>query len=63
VQPNQSAFVKGCMIHDNFKYVQVAAKLLHLRKLPILLLKVHITRAFDSVSWSFLLEVLEHMGR
>jgi hypothetical protein len=29
---------------------------------PTLLLKVDIARAFDSVSWPFLLEVMEHMG-
>jgi hypothetical protein len=62
VQPNQGAFIKGRMIHNNFKFVQAATRLLHVRKLLTLLLKVDIAHAFDSVSWSFLLEVHGHMG-
>lgn len=62
VSPNQSAFLRGRQIHDNFRFVQQAAKMLHARKVPCLLLKVDIARAFDSVSWTFLLELLTHMG-
>jgi hypothetical protein len=62
VRANQSAFIKGRVIHDNFKMVQLSAKLLHARKKPCMLLKIDIARAFDSVAWSFLLEVLQHMG-
>jgi hypothetical protein len=47
VHPSQSAFK---VIHDNFKYVQSSAKLLHSRRLTTLLLKVDIARAFDSVA-------------
>jgi mannosylglycoprotein endo-beta-mannosidase len=39
-----------------------AARLLHVRKRPSVLLKVDITKAFDSVSWSFLLDILQFMG-
>jgi hypothetical protein len=39
---SQSAFIKWCFIQDNFKYVQAAARLLHVRKKPSLLLKVDI---------------------
>jgi hypothetical protein len=45
VQPSQSAFIKGRVIQDNFKYVKVVAKLLHARKLPTLLLKIDLARA------------------
>jgi hypothetical protein len=58
----QSDFIKGCCVHDNFKFFQASAQLLHARKLPRLLLKVDIARAFDSVAGPFLLEVLRHMG-
>jgi hypothetical protein len=59
---NQSAFVKGCYIQYNFRLVQSSAKLLHARKKSAVLLKVDIARAFDSVSWPFLLDILKHVG-
>jgi hypothetical protein len=58
IHPSQSAFIKGRVIQDNFRYVHSAAKLLHARKKSSLLLKVDISRAFDSVAWPFLLEVM-----
>jgi hypothetical protein len=62
VHPSQIAFIKHRFIQDNFKYVQSAAKLLHVRKRHSLLLKVDIAQAFDSIAWPFLLEVLKHLG-
>jgi hypothetical protein len=62
VSVNQSAFVKGWCIHDNFLLVQGTAKALHNLKMPRVLLKLDITKAFDSISWPFLLEVLQHLG-
>jgi len=62
VSPNQSAFIRGRCIHDNFRSVQLACRYLHSVKRPSILLKVDIAKAFDTVSWSFLLEILEFMG-
>jgi hypothetical protein len=62
VLPKQSAFIKGRAIHDNFMAVHSAAKLLHTRRRPSVLHKVDIAKAFDAVNWSFLLELLRHMG-
>jgi hypothetical protein len=62
VHPSQSAFIKQRFIQDSYKYVQSVAKLLHVRRHPSLLLKVDIARAFDSMAWSFLIEVLQHLG-
>jgi hypothetical protein len=67
LQPNcprwyQSAFVKGRCIHDNFILVQQTAKALHHQNSPRVLLKLDINKAFDSVSWPFLLEVLAYLG-
>jgi hypothetical protein len=62
VHANQNAFIKGRFIHDSFKLVQASAKQLHARKVVCLLLKIDIARAFDLVSWPFLLRVIQSMG-
>jgi hypothetical protein len=50
VQRNQSAFIRGRCLHDNFVGVQRACKLLHGRGRPCVLLKIDIAKAFDSVA-------------
>lgn len=62
VDINQSAFIKHRSIHDNFKLVELAAKALHRQRRSSLLLKLDISKAFDSVDWTFLLQVLQAMG-
>lgn len=62
VQPNQSAFIAGRRLHDNFRTVQLTCRWLHARQCPTMLLKVDLAKAFDTVAWPFLLEVLVHMG-
>lgn len=62
VAKNQSAFVKKRCIQVNFMLVRQSAKRLHDRKVPSVLLKLDIAQAFDSISWQFILEVLEHKG-
>lgn len=62
VSPNQSAFIKRRSIHDNFRAVQLACRWLHQKGAPAVLLKIDIAKAFDSVDWPFLLEVLQHIG-
>jgi len=62
VSPNQSAFIKRRFIQDNFMLVQQTVKYLHSQRQPRILLKLDITKAFDSVNWSFLLEVLRKLG-
>jgi hypothetical protein len=49
VHPAQSAFIKGHCIQDNFKVVQATVTMLHSKRIPIVFLKVDISRAFDSV--------------
>lgn len=58
VDHNQNAFIRTRSIHDNCKYIQRAAVLIRKKKSPMLLLKLHISKAFDTLSWPFLLEVL-----
>uniref|UniRef100_A0A453EAZ0 Uncharacterized protein n=1 Tax=Aegilops tauschii subsp. strangulata TaxID=200361 RepID=A0A453EAZ0_AEGTS len=43
-------------------YVQNCVRSLHRKNKPSLLLKLDIARAFDSVSWEYLLELLHRLG-
>jgi hypothetical protein len=49
VGPHQSAFVRGHCLHDNFMMVQGTAHKLHSSKLLAILLKLDITKAFNTV--------------
>jgi hypothetical protein len=62
VRHNQTTFIKGRSIHDNFRSVQLYCHWLHARQHACILLKINIAKAFDSVVWPFLLEVLQLMG-
>jgi hypothetical protein len=42
--------------------VQQTARFLHQQKQPHILFKLDISKVFDSVSWPFLLEVMQHLG-
>jgi hypothetical protein len=55
VPQNQSAFIKGKSILDNSMLVQQTTNMLHQKKCARIHLKLDITKAFDSVSWPFLL--------
>jgi hypothetical protein len=54
--------MKDRYTQDNFKYIQATAKLLNARKRPSLLPKMDITWAFDSISWPFIIEIMQHAG-
>jgi len=62
IAKNQNAFIRNITIHDNFKYVQRAVVMIRKKKIPMLLLKLDISKVFDTVSWPFLLEVLQAWG-
>jgi hypothetical protein len=62
VDHNQSAFVRGRAIQDNFFMVKHSIQSLHKKKIPSLMLKLDIAKTFDLVSWVFLFEVLRHRG-
>jgi hypothetical protein len=62
VDCNQCAVICKWCIHDNFMLVQQTTKFLHRGKEPKVMLKLYVARAFDSVSWGFLLEVLQKIG-
>jgi hypothetical protein len=58
----QSAFIKRRSIQDNFLYTQNLIRALHRSKQPALFLKLDIAKAFDTVRWDFLMEVLVQFG-
>ena len=58
----QSAFIKTRSIHDNFLYVRNLARKLHRSYTPCLLFKLDIKKAFDSVRWDYLMDLLRHSG-
>jgi mannosylglycoprotein endo-beta-mannosidase len=62
VGSQQSAFIRGCCLHDNFQLVHCTARKLHALKRDSILLKLDITKAFDTMDWAFLLEVLTKLG-
>jgi mannosylglycoprotein endo-beta-mannosidase len=62
VAPCQSAFIKNRCIQENYLYVQNMARFFHRTKKPVVLLKLDLAKAFDSVSWSYLLDMLRARG-
>lgn len=58
----QNTFIKKRCIHDNFVYAQRAVQLVHKKKKAALFIKLDISKAFDSVGWSFLLDVMTALG-
>jgi mannosylglycoprotein endo-beta-mannosidase len=62
VSPCQSAVIKGRNIQDNFQYIQGAVNHFHCSKTPMLFLKLDIAKAFDSIRWEYMLEVMQRLG-
>jgi len=62
VSQAQNAFIKKRCIHDNFLYVQRVIQFLHKKKQPALFIKLDISKAFDSIGWQYLLDVLTALG-
>jgi hypothetical protein len=62
ISKNQSAFVRGRALHDNFVLVRQVARKINNRRQSGVLLKLDLSRAFDSISWPFLFGVLKRMG-
>ncbi|XP_039140432.1 uncharacterized protein LOC120277641 [Dioscorea cayenensis subsp. rotundata] len=58
IDPNQSAFIKGRCITDNIATAQELIFYMQKNHLMGLILKVDFSKAFDSVDWGFLLELL-----
>jgi hypothetical protein len=57
ISNSQSAFIKRSTIHDNFMYVRNLARHFHTSRTLVLLMKLDIYKAFDSVRWDHLLDI------
>jgi hypothetical protein len=49
-------------VEGNLIYVQNVAKQYHKSKIPTLLLKLDIAKAFDTVAWKYIIDMLEARG-
>lgn len=63
VSENQSAFIKGLLLMENVLLASEMVKDYHKDLVsPRCLLKIDISKAFDSVQWEFILKALEVLG-
>jgi hypothetical protein len=62
ISSSQTSFIKKCCIHDSFMFVLEAIRDLHKKKIYALFIKLDISKAFDTVNWPYLLEIMAHLG-
>jgi hypothetical protein len=59
---DQTEFIKGRSISENFVYATELVQHCHHRKHPTVVLKLDFAKAFDSVSWDSLMLILSARG-
>ena len=62
VTVNQSAFICGRHLHDNFLLVRQVVRMIHARREVAVFLKLDVSRAFDSIASPFMFQVLLQKG-
>ena len=63
ITENQSAFVRGRLLLKNVLFASELVKDYHKKSVsPRCVMKIDISKAFDSVQWSFVLQLLEAVG-
>lgn len=58
IHEDQSGFISGRYLGDNFRLIYDLIEYLNENKQPALLICLDFEKAFDSISWSFMLNVL-----
>lgn len=58
----QTGFIKNRQITESFIYAQQILSRAKQGKVPIALYKANIKKAFDTLSWDFLLQTMRHLG-
>src|SRR6185436_15853708 len=59
VDTDQTGFICGRSISENFIYATELVQCCHRRKKPTLVLKLDFAKAFDSVNWDSLLRIMQ----
>ncbi|CAN6226415.1 unnamed protein product [Urochloa humidicola] len=62
IDVDQTGFIKGRSISENFVYALELVQCCNKRKLPTLVLKLDFAKAFDSVNWDSLQEIMMASG-
>jgi hypothetical protein len=62
ISVEQSAFIRGCQILDDIVVANEVVHEIQSQKKPSFLFKVDFEKAYDSVSWEFLLYVMACIG-
>lgn len=56
---NQTGFIRGRSITDTFVYAMELVQVCHKRKMPAIVLKLDFAKAFDTVNWEGLFQILQ----
>jgi hypothetical protein len=62
IDPDQSGFITGRSISENFVYATEVIQCCHKRRAPAFALKLNFAKAFDSINWDSLREILRVCG-
>jgi len=62
IDVDQTGFIKGRSISENFIYAMELVQSCNKRKLPTLVLKLDFAKAFDSVNWDSLQRIMVTRG-
>jgi hypothetical protein len=58
VDADQTGFLSGRRISENIVYAADLLRCCHMRKVPTIVFKIDLWKAFDSVNWDSLLTIL-----
>jgi hypothetical protein len=62
IDADQTGFIKGRSISENFVLATELVQCCHKRRAPTLVIKLDFAKAFDSVQWASLLSILQTRG-